>query len=134
MEADLQRYYGVDVRDLWRPTTVLTWRRLRVLLDGLPPESLWFTRLRATLPAQVAAPAADINAIRWGTGHDLLAALIDAVHGVQWTIAQVNSSKPIAAPKPFTRPGTRRTRQGMSARSRARINSWIRTSRRHRGS
>lgn len=131
MEADLQRYYWIDFRDLWRPTTVLTFRRLHVLLNGLPPESLWWTALRREAPAQVTA-AGDIDGIRWGTLHDLLAALIDATNGVQWTLASVNSKKKIPAPKPFPRPGaSSRPRRGMSQRSRDRINGWIHNSRRH---
>ncbi|MGN0095038.1 MAG: hypothetical protein ACI38U_03140 [Corynebacterium sp.] len=41
IEADLQRYYHIDYRDRWRPDSGLTYRRLLVLLDGLPPESLF---------------------------------------------------------------------------------------------
>jgi hypothetical protein len=37
VEADLQRTYGVDLVDLWRGG--LTLRRVRVLLEGLPPDS-----------------------------------------------------------------------------------------------
>jgi hypothetical protein len=124
VEADLQRYYGLDFRDLWRPTAELTWRRLRVLLDGLPAESLWWTALRQ-LPRAKVQPAGDIDGIRWGTVHDLLAALIDATNQVQWTLEQVNSTKRVPAPKPFPRPGTARKRRGMSKQTRQRINNWL---------
>lgn len=41
MEADLQRYYSVDVRDRWvKGPHRLTMRRLFTLLWHLPPESL----------------------------------------------------------------------------------------------
>ncbi|WP_010120132.1 hypothetical protein [Corynebacterium nuruki] len=39
IERDLQRHYGIDYRDRWRPNggpSRLTYRRLLVLLDGLP--------------------------------------------------------------------------------------------------
>lgn len=38
MEATLQRVYGVDLRDLWRPGRDLTLRRVFVLIDQLPAE------------------------------------------------------------------------------------------------
>lgn len=37
LEADLQRYYQIDLRDLWRGD--LTWRRICVLIRHLPAES-----------------------------------------------------------------------------------------------
>lgn len=37
MEADLQRFYGLDYRDRWRGD--LTLRRISVLLRHLPPDS-----------------------------------------------------------------------------------------------
>ena len=39
IEADLQRHYRIDYRDRWRDRggeSRLTYRRLLVLLDGLP--------------------------------------------------------------------------------------------------
>lgn len=42
VEADLQRFYGVDYRDRWKVVDgrrVLTLRRIGVLLRHLPPES-----------------------------------------------------------------------------------------------
>lgn len=98
----------------------MSWRRLRVLLDGLPPESLWWTQLRREAPIEV-KPTSDISGMRWSTIHDLLASLIDATNLVQWTLAQVNSTKPVQKPDPFPRPGSKRRRRGMSERARARI-------------
>lgn len=120
MEADLQRYYTVDFRDLFRPTTVLTWRRLKVLLNGLPPESLWCTQLRREAPPEVVV-SDDISGMRWSTIHDLLASLIDATNAVQWTLVKVNSTKAPPPLQPFPRPGSKTRRRGMSAKARARI-------------
>lgn len=41
MEADLQRWYGLDIRDRWHPDPFrrLTLRRISVLLRHLPPEA-----------------------------------------------------------------------------------------------
>ena len=43
VEADLQRYYGVDLADLWR--SGLSVRRLSVLVTGLPSGSLTVSAL-----------------------------------------------------------------------------------------
>lgn len=46
MEADLQRFYGIDYRDRFRPgggESKLTLRRLGVLLQGLPMESDFYS-------------------------------------------------------------------------------------------
>lgn len=46
VEADLQRFYGVDYRDRFRPgggESRLTLRRLGVLLQGLPMESDFYS-------------------------------------------------------------------------------------------
>ncbi|MGV0868686.1 hypothetical protein [Corynebacterium kalidii] len=37
LEVDFQRYYGLDLADVWRGE--LSWRRVMVLSDGLPAES-----------------------------------------------------------------------------------------------
>lgn len=42
IEADLQRYYGVDLTGLWRGE--LTMRRALVLIRGLPPGAGFFRR------------------------------------------------------------------------------------------
>lgn len=102
-----------------------------MLLAGLPPESLWYTALRQ-LPAGRVKTAGDVDAIRWGTTHDMLAALIDATNGVQWTLAQVNSKKNVPQPKPFPRPGSGKRQGAMSQRSRARIKGWLTNSRKGR--
>lgn len=55
MEADLQRFYGIDYRDRWRPDAhgrpLLTLRRLMVLIEHLPAESVLQTTLRQGRPA-----------------------------------------------------------------------------------
>lgn len=50
VEADLQRFYGIDYRDRWRLDDAgrrrLTLRRIWVLVKHLPPESAVMTALR----------------------------------------------------------------------------------------
>lgn len=51
VEADLTRFYpGIDLRDVWRRGSGLTWRRLCALVAHLPAESAC---ARAELPAGV---------------------------------------------------------------------------------
>lgn len=127
VEADLQRYYRVDLRDLW--TGRLTLRRLRVLLDGLPPESAWATAIRRR--EDYTPGKADLDAVRWGTVHELLAALIDATNSVKWAVFQSQSNRTVKPYDPFPRPGSGPKRKPLSAKNRARIDGWIKDSRAH---
>jgi hypothetical protein len=53
VEADLA-FLGVDLRDLYRPGSGLTPRRLLVLIRGLPPTAaLWAVLDRAAKLAQI---------------------------------------------------------------------------------
>lgn len=45
VEADLA-FRGIDLRDLWRPGSGLTLRRLHVLVRALPPEALLWAVMR----------------------------------------------------------------------------------------
>lgn len=127
VEADLQRYYAVDLRDLWRGG--LTLRRVGVLLRGLPDDSLFATAMRRETPASTAS-AGDLDAARWGMTHELLAAVIDATNQVGWAVFQAASSKRLPPPAPFLRPGKgAKRKRGMSEATRARIAGWIEASR-----
>lgn len=46
VEADLA-FRGIDFRDLWRKGSGLTLRRLLVLVQALPPDSLTHSSVRA---------------------------------------------------------------------------------------
>lgn len=56
LEADLQRYYGIDLADLWHAG--LSVRRLSVLIAGLPSDSL-------TAEALTGVPRAWSNVEPW---------------------------------------------------------------------
>lgn len=107
----------------------LSIRKVAVLLDGLPPDSLWWTAIRHR-PDAPKATRGDVEAVRWGTVHELLAALIDATNGVGWAVFQAQSKKKIPGPKPFPRPqpGPAKSK-GMSRAARDRIAGWIAASR-----
>jgi hypothetical protein len=122
VEADLQRYYGIDLRDLWRGG--LSLRRVRVLLDHLPSESHWATMLRAHAPAKPMSKP-DMSAVPWSTTHELLATLVDSTREVAWTLTAVNAKKKPKPPAPFPRPGVKPRRRPISPENRARIQGWI---------
>ena len=90
MEADLLRFYRVDLADLF--TGRLTWRRLRVLIAGLPPEA-------ATVRALLG------DAAHWGVSDYLLALIADLLNVGNW---QRGNPRKTSKPKPIPRPGARR--------------------------
>lgn len=53
MEGDLQFYYNIDLRDLWRPgggASRLTYRRLLVLVGRLPQDSAFMSACKDSFP------------------------------------------------------------------------------------
>ncbi len=102
IEADLARFYGVDLRDLWRGR--LTWRRLLALIRGLPADS-------ALARAQAGPDAA------WGLTEHLLARLVDEIAWLTWLTANrdLKPGKRSRMPEPVPRPGVaRKQRQEMT--------------------
>lgn len=103
IEADLQRWYRVDLRDLW--SGKLSWRRLGVLVKNLPAESATKTALRNATPlAQVQESAAAAEYGPWSQTDMLLAELIDVARWLQWSktkAAEQNTDRP----EPYPRPG-----------------------------
>src|SRR5690606_39513728 len=81
VEADLLHYYhGVDLLDAHR--AAMSWRRLRVLIQHLPPESHTMTALRNELtPAQLAEQGneGEPEKGRWSQLEQLVAANYDAI-------------------------------------------------------
>jgi hypothetical protein len=121
VEADLQRYYRVDLRGLFSGS--LTLRRVGVLVRHLPAESACVS----ALAEHVDPRAADESPQRlWGTSEHLLAGVLDAVREVAWLVAQTNSSKRIPAPKPIPRPGPKPKPRRLTAQQRARLDKWNR--------
>lgn len=88
LEADLLRFYGVDLRGL--VTGELSWRRLKSLVAGLPRQ------------AAVVRAALDDGA-DWGVTDHLMASVVDLLSSANW---QRGGGKG-ARPKPVTRPGGR---------------------------
>lgn len=89
LEADFQRYYQIDLGDLWRGT--LSVRRAGVLASQLPAGSnLWL--------------AVDSQAQSWTLDTHLLASILHAVQGANWQRGGGKGKKP----EPITRPGEAR--------------------------
>ena len=84
----MQRFYGVDLGDLWRG--VLTPRRATVLMVNLPPgAALW--------------RAMDVSGA-WTTGEHLAAHAADALAVANWQRSKAGSEGR-KAPEPLPRPG-----------------------------
>lgn len=100
VEADLARFYRIDLRDLWRGD--LTPRRLGVLVAALPPESATMSKLAPQMAAE-SSP----NAVprQWSIDQQLLANVFDAVVVLTWTLRQVNSKERLQPPELMPRPG-----------------------------
>lgn len=98
LESDLLRFWGIDlVAELGTPR--LTWRRLGVLIDRLPPESAVYRTV------------AGDEASMWTPDRHLLAGVIDRLGVVSYllggTLVSMGAVKenPIPAPEPLERPG-----------------------------
>jgi hypothetical protein len=93
VEADLLRYYGVDLLDYHRGT--LSARRLRVLVEHLPRD--------AALVRALHGERAD-----WGLAEHLLAATVDQLATGNWLFVAANRDEHADVPerpKPVPRPG-----------------------------
>jgi hypothetical protein len=100
--------YGIDLGDLFRAGTRLTWRRLGVLIEHLPPESATKTALRdelddgdlarlASLPRRGHGP--------WSHVELLLAAVHDNLARLVYVQQAKAGAKNLKAPEPMPRPG-----------------------------
>lgn len=91
----------MDLRDLWRPGG-LTWRRLGLIIDRLPPESATKTALRDALtPEQLAGIPESRTHGAWSRAEMLLARIGDNVAHLAWMQTD-GKTKP---PEPLARPG-----------------------------
>ena len=87
-------------------------RKLRVLIERLPPESATWTAIRnATPPEDLEKAAADARpeAAPWSKVEMLLAQLIDAVNRGTYVLTLANSKEgaKVEPPEPVRRPGWR---------------------------
>lgn len=100
----------------------MSWRRLRVLIQHLPPESATWTALRNAMPDEELAEQADKGEPekgRWSQTEQLLAMVADRVARLEYVLLCVNTeqkSKRPRPPEPIRRPGAKvlRPKQQMS--------------------
>lgn len=100
----------------------MSWRRLRVLIQHLPPESATWTALRNATPDEVLAEHAELGEPekgRWSQLEQLMAVVADRVAAVEHVLICVNTdskAKRPRAPEPIRRPGAKpvRPKQQMS--------------------
>ncbi|GHJ21616.1 MULTISPECIES: hypothetical protein [Streptomyces] len=91
----------------------MTWRRLRVLLQHLPPESATMTAIRNSMSDEeldAQADAGEPEKGRWSQTEQLLALLADRVAQLQYTLICVNTEKKSQrpeVPEPIRRPGAK---------------------------
>ena len=103
LEADLQRYYQIPLTSLGAG---LSWRRLLVLVEHLPPEGALNTAIRnATPEAELAKANGDGTRAPWSTLETLVAALIDELRQFAWMYSTVHSKQAPKKPDPIRRPG-----------------------------
>jgi hypothetical protein len=101
----------MDVLDVHRGR--MSWRRLRVLIQHLPPESATMTALRNSLPEEELAEQADKGEpekSRWSQLEQLVAGLLDATRRVEYVLILANSdgnSRKPDPPEPVRRPGAK---------------------------
>lgn len=99
----MQRYYGVDLLDLYRGT--LSIRKLSALVSGLPRGSALHIAMRG-------------EEAMWGTSDYLLAAAVDHLAVANWLYVQTHSKKGANNPRPdpIPRPGTKPKQRNDSRR------------------
>jgi hypothetical protein len=90
---------------------MLTWRKLLVLLEHLPPESALNTSMRNDAPEHelaIIGAGADPTRAKWSALESMLAAVLDEIRMSNWAYAQAHSEKKIKRPEPVPRPGINR--------------------------
>ncbi len=137
LESDLVTHCnGLDLRDLWAEhhgPTLLTWRRLGVLYDGLPGQSLTKTAQANELGdaklAELAKKPRDGYA-PMSTTDMILAELVDAVRWNNYILQRVNTdpkkANQVKAPEPYPRPGVGRTRGRVASEQAQRLLAYMR--------
>jgi hypothetical protein len=93
VEADLLRYYGVDLLEYYRGR--LSARRLAVLIRHLPREAALVRAVRG-------------DEVDWGLAEHLLAVAADRLAEGNWMFAAAHTSEgtdPPKRPEPIPRPG-----------------------------
>lgn len=113
VEADLL-WRGIDLRGLW--TGELSWRRLKILIDHLPPESATKTAIREELGDDFLSAMvidADVPAPHgpWSRLETLVATVADSVNDLAFITVSLAMGEKAKRPDPparTPRPGVKR--------------------------
>lgn len=97
----------MDLRDLWRRGGRLTWRRLGVLIAGLPATSRVHTQLRDTVEVDEADEDTPPSFGPWDTTNYQLATLIDVMQNLIRTVIEVQGGTVNGQVEPVPRPQMR---------------------------
>jgi hypothetical protein len=111
----------------------MTSRRLRVLLENLPPESATWTALRNSMSDEELAEQAEKGEpekARWSQMEQLLAAVVDGLRRVEYVLILANSDSKARKPdppEPVRRPGAKplRAKRALSEANAERLFSLI---------
>lgn len=98
--ADVLRFYGVDLADLFSEVDPLPPKRAMALIEGLPADSQSACLLRG-----------EPESAGWANNTYLLLSLLNAVHQNTWLLQAVNSRKRIPPFKPIAGPGAERRKK-----------------------
>lgn len=109
LEADLQRYYGLDLADMWRGK--ITPRKVAVLAIHLPPGAA----IRRTGP----------DDLHWSHESQVLVSLFDQIRHLSWGLAG-GQGRP---PQPQERPGDSVREAPKRSRAARLANRWLNRSR-----
>lgn len=91
----------------------MSWRRLRVIIQHLPPESHTWTALRNAMSEEELAAQAEggePERARWSQLEQLVAVVADRVARLEYVLICVNTSKKAqrpTPPEPIRRPGAK---------------------------
>lgn len=83
----------------------MTWRRLRMLIERLPPESATMTALRLANPRPAGDDGPDPATGRWSQSEVLLASAVDELRYLRHENRRMNGDKKSKPPEPIRRPG-----------------------------
>lgn len=109
----------MDLLDLWRDNDRLSWRKLGVLVQHLPPESATAARLRVDAlndpqGEQLGARSLEeIEGEHWSRNDFLVAAVRDELHLLRWlySYAHNGGKRPKWEPELLERPGVSSSRK-----------------------
>jgi hypothetical protein len=100
----------------------MSFRRLGVLVAGLPPESATASAIGYDAPPEVQATGRERH---WSLDQHLLASVLDGINQLVWVTVAKDAKRRPKPPKPVSRPGSRVRVVRMPADKRKRLEAQI---------